>query len=289
MTDLRIVDSQVHVWGADTPRRPWPYKTVKPHRPVPYSADDALRDMQGAGVARMILVPPWWEGERNDLALAAARAHPDRFAVMGLFDADAQDAETRLARWRDTPGMLGLRFSSQDPKYRTALADGRADWIWAVAEGAQVPVMLSVHPHDLPVVDRIAARHPALRIAIDHMARLMGALDEAAFPNMQDLLALARRPNVAVKVSGVPAYTSDAYPFRRMHPYLRQVYDAYGAQRMFWGSDLTKLRCSYREAVAMFTDELPWLTGRDKAWVMGRGICEWLDWKAAVRSFGPVA
>ena len=90
----------------------------------PFSAADALRAMDGAGVQAAILVPPWWEGERNDLALAAAQAHPDRFAVMGLFDADAADARARLAAWRGQGGMLGFRFSSQDPKYRTALADG---------------------------------------------------------------------------------------------------------------------------------------------------------------------
>jgi L-fuconolactonase len=29
----------------------------------------------------------------------------------------------------------------------------------------------------------------------------------------------------------------------------------------------------------MFTDELPWLQGSDKEFVMGRAICEWLGWK----------
>jgi len=29
----------------------------------------------------------------------------------------------------------------------------------------------------------------------------------------------------------------------------------------------------------MFTEELPWLTGRDLELVMGRAVCAWLDWK----------
>jgi hypothetical protein len=28
----------------------------------------------------------------------------------------------------------------------------------------------------------------------------------------------------------------------------------------------------------MFTEELPWLSSEDKAWIMGRGLCAWLDW-----------
>lgn len=272
-----IADSQLHIWGADTAQRPWPHK-VAPHRIVPFSADDALREMDAAGVARAVLVPPWWEGERNDLVLDAARSHPQRFAAMGLFDADAADATWRLAGWRDQPGMLGFRFSSQDPKYRTALADGRVDWVWRDAERLGIPVMLSVHPQELDVVDRLAQRHPALRIAIDHLAREFRRKDADAFPNMDGLVALAERPNVAVKASGTPAYTSDSYPYRFVHPYLRRVYDAFGSRRVFWGSDFTKLPCSYAQSVTMFTEHLAWLSADDKAWIMGRGLCEWLGW-----------
>src|SRR5204862_8186184 len=49
-------------------------------------------------------------------------------------------------------------------------------------------------------------------------------------------------------------------------------------KRMFWGTDLTGIPCIYRQAVTMFTEELPWLAGEDLEWVMGHGICEWLGW-----------
>ena len=272
-----IVDSQLHIWGADTPERPWPHQ-VPPHRPVPFSCDDALREMREAGVQRAVIVPPWWEGERNDLALEAARSFPQYFAAMGLFDADAPQARENLAGWRGQPGMLGFRFSSQDPKYRTALADGRIDWVWQDAERAGVPVMLSVNPWELPIVDRIAQRHPGLKIAIDHLARAFRKKDADAFPGMDALVALAARPNVAVKASGMPAYTTDTYPYRFVHPLLHRVYNAFGPRRMFWGSDLTKLPCSYRQAVTMFTEEIAWLTPEDKDWIMGRALCEWIGW-----------
>jgi hypothetical protein len=79
-----IVDAQVHIWAADMPERPWPAEGHgRAHRPAPFSKNDLLREMDAAGVARAVIVPPSWEGDRNDLALAAAAAHPDRFAVMG--------------------------------------------------------------------------------------------------------------------------------------------------------------------------------------------------------------
>lgn len=277
-----IVDSQIHIWGANTSERPWPY-TSPPHRAVPFSMRDALAEMDSAGIRRAILVPPWWEGERNDLAMEATRTHPHRFAAMGLFDGDAPNGPERLAAWTSQPNMLGFRFSSVDPKYLTALVSGRLDWLWAESERLGVPAMMSVNPDQLHVINHIAQRHPALRITIDHLARRFGAKDEDAFPNEKTLLELAKWPNVAVKASGMPAYTTDSYPYRRMHPYVRRAVDAFGPKRVFWGSDLTKLPCSYTQSVTMFTEEMSWLSPEDLAWVMGRGLCEWLGWKDALR------
>ena len=280
--DIYIVDSQIHIWGADTPQRPWPYK-LPAHRPVPFSIGDALRELDTADVQRAIIVPPWWEGERDDLAVEATTLYPNRFAAMGLFDAIASSGPQRLVSWLKQPGMLGFRFSSVDPKYLTALIDGHVDWLWAEAERNGIAVMMSVNPDQLHVINRIAEKHSGLKIVIDHLARRIGKKDEEAFPNEAGLLALSKWPNVAVKASGMPAYTTDAYPYRRMHPYIRRAYDAFGPKRVFWGSDLTKLPCSYREAVTMFTEELSWLSTEDKQWIMGRGLCEWLGWKSALQ------
>src|SRR5438309_1553585 len=81
---MHIVDSQVHIWGADTPARPWPPgRAHQAQKPSPVTKDLVLAAMKEAGVDRVVLVPPSWEGDRNDLALDAARLHPDRFGVMG--------------------------------------------------------------------------------------------------------------------------------------------------------------------------------------------------------------
>jgi L-fuconolactonase len=268
---MLIADSQVHIWAASTPERPWPARHA-PHRPVPFSKDDLLREMDAAGVHRAVIVPPGWEGERNDLALQAARLHPDRLAVMGALDINAPGARGEIARWRKQPGMLGLRLILR------TLADSATDWVWAEAEAAQVPIMVAA-AKQLDLVDRAAERYPGLKLVIDHLAIPMGAKDEAAFAHMDELIELAKRPNIAVKATGLPSCTTDTYPYRRLHPQIRRVYDAFGPSRMFWGTDFTKLPCSYRQAVTLFTEELPWLTAEDKDWIMGRGLCEWIGWK----------
>jgi len=276
---MLIVDSQVHIWGADTPERPWPKnRTVKAQRDVPLEKDELLREMDAAGVGRVVIVPPSWEGDRNDLGLAAAKAHPDRFAVMGRIDPEAPESRGRIAGWRKQPGMLGVRFVFHRSPLLELLTEGKADWLWPEAESHGIPVYMLVPHRHLHFVEKIATRHPKLKLVMDHSG-LVDGKDEEAFKEFDKLLALAKYPNVATKVSCFPFFTTDKYPFRKLHPCLRQVYDTFGPKRMFWGTDLSRLPCSYRQGVTLFTEELPWLTGQDLEWVMGRGVCEWLGWK----------
>ena len=130
----------------------------------------------------------------------------------------------------------------------------------------------------LNLVDGIAEHHPGLRLVIDHLA-LARTKDAAAFVDLPQLLALAKRPNVAAKASALPCYSSDPYPYRNLRPHIRQVFDAFGPRRTFWGTDLTRLPCSYRQGITFFTEELAFLSETDKEWVMGRAVCEWLGWK----------
>jgi predicted TIM-barrel fold metal-dependent hydrolase len=274
---MLIVDSQVHIWGANTPERPWPARH-QPHKPEPITAEMLLAEMKAAGVDRCVLVPPSWEGERNDICLAAATKYPERFAVMGRFDPEDPASRAKLPGWRSQPGMLGLRFTFHRPLLRPLLTEGRVDWLWGEAEAAGVPIMTLALHADMPLLDRVAERHPGLRLTIDHLALTTGKDDEA-FRDIGKVLALAKRPNVAVKVSCLPHYTTESYPFRGLHERIRRVYDAFGPRRMFWGSDLSRLPCSYRESLTYLSEEIPWLTASDKEWILGRGVCEWIGWK----------
>jgi predicted TIM-barrel fold metal-dependent hydrolase len=280
---MLIVDAQVHIWAAETPDRPWPASgRGRAHRPEPFSKDDLLREMDAAGVAGAIIVPPSWEGDRNDLALETARLHPERFAVMGRPPLDKPGPQF-LDHWRDQPGMLGIRVTSAGEGGRAFFTDPECDWLWQAGERNGLPAMVSP-PGLLRDVDRLAERHPDLRFVIDHLALARHAKDEAAFADLDQLLASAKRPNVAVKASALPRYSSELYPYPRLHPYLRRVFDAFGPRRLFWGTDLTGIPCSYRQAITLFTEELPWLGAADLDWVMGRGICDWLGWTFPARS-----
>ncbi|MEL6827201.1 MAG: hypothetical protein AAFN91_13210, partial [Pseudomonadota bacterium] len=66
--------------------------------------------------------------------------------------------------------------------------------------------------------------------------------------------------------------------FVSTHNSLKKLFDAFGAQRLFWGSDYTRLKCDWRDCVVLFTEQLPWLKGRDLDLVMGEAVCNWTGW-----------
>jgi L-fuconolactonase len=280
---VRIIDSQVHIWAENTPARPWaPNMEGRAHLDEPLSAERLLGMMNAAGVDAAILVPPSLEGDRNDLALAAAQKFPDRFAVMGRVALAKPESRAALATWREQPGMLGLRLTFHRPDTRPQLTDGTVDWLWPVAEKHAVPLMVHA-PDGLPALAEIAARHPGLTIIVDHMGFGRETMDAHALAGAARAAALARYPNVFVKVSALPCFSSEPYPFRNLNEPLRRVIEAFGPRRCFWGSDLSRMleHCSYRQGVTHFTQELDFLAADDLDWLMGRGLRECLRWTIA--------
>lgn len=275
-----IVDAQIHVWEADRPDRPWPAsgaegRTAVAQRAIPLAPAEALAAMDAAGVDRAILVPPSWEGDRNDLALRAAAEHPDRFAVMGRIAPDPA-SHARLDEWRRQPGMLGARLilSDGDPR----VTDGPDHPFWHAAAGARLPLMLAPSGK-LPLLAAIARRHPQLPLIVDHMGARVHRKGAEAFAQIDTLLALADCPNVAVKASCLPDYSAQAHPWADVTPFAQHLFDRFGAQRFFWGSDLSRLPCPYSLLVETFSSGLPWLKGHERDLVLGEGIRAWLDWR----------
>lgn len=235
--------------------------------------------MDGAGVDRVVIVPPSLEGDRLDYAQEAVKRYPGRFAIMGRISLNDPGTARRFPTWREQPGVLGIRFYFAGEQ-AAWLTDGTADWFWPAAEKAGIPVMF-LTTGQTPLFARIAERHPQLILILDHMGVSPDAYRNKMLPTAIDqTVALAKYPNVSVKLSSVPLFSSEPYPFRDMTPYIRRVFDAYGPRRCYWGTDITNSfdKASYRQRVTHFTEELDFLSEDDKDWVMGRAIVECLRW-----------
>src|SRR5712691_6324421 len=235
--------------------------------------------IDGAGVDRVVIVPPTLEGERIDYAQEAVRRYPGRFAIMARIALDKPDRAQRLATWKDQPGVLGVRLNF-NRELGAWLTNGTADWFWPAAEKAGLPVMF-LTTGQTHLFDRIAERHPGLTLIIDHMGATSEAVKTRTLADaINQSAALAKYPNVSVKLSASPLFSSEPYPFRDMTAYIRRLFDAYGPQRCYWGTDVTNslAKATYRQRVTHFTEELSFLSEDDKDWIMGRAIVTRLGW-----------
>jgi predicted TIM-barrel fold metal-dependent hydrolase len=273
---MLIVDSQIHIWknGKMSPH----------HRQDPsYLAEDALKEMAGAGVDCAVIHPPSALGEpSNELAVEAVRKYPDKFCILGHFDLKSPDREQIVKRWRERPGMMGFRYTFNEPEQKSWWTDGSLDWFWKAAEKEKLVIGLMAAGPNIKALGKIAERHPGLKMHIDHIGRGGGRADvkdDAAYATLDEMLALAKLPNVGVKLSGAPSTSSHPYPYKNVHHYLQKIVETFGPERCFWGTDVTRMPCTYRQCVTMFTEEMPWLKGRDKEQVMGAAFVKWLNWK----------
>ena len=195
---MLVTDTQVHLWEAHRPDRPWPPEQVgkpsfvavpgaRPHRAEPLGADELIGLMDRTGVDRAVIVPPSPVGDSNDTALEAAARFPERFAVMGRFNPELEGARERLQGWLNQPGMLGIRMTFYKPMWAGWLAPGAIDWLWSDCEALGIPISALAFGV-VGEIGRLAERHPGLTIILDHLARRSELRDDACFADLDELL-----------------------------------------------------------------------------------------------------
>jgi predicted TIM-barrel fold metal-dependent hydrolase len=273
-----IVDAQVHLWKAESEDWKW-VPGMRPQMPEPFTIEKLVPLMDEAGVDRAVIVPPSWPGDRNDYGIEAAKRYPNRFAVMGRIPLKDPKSAERLPKWKEQPGMLGVRVTFLGPA-AAWLSDGTADWFWPAVEKAGLPVMFLTNGQTAKFA-AIAERHPQLTLIVDHLGVIGNIVKEGKLADaIAQTAALARYPNVSVKLSAAPNNSTEAYPFRDFHPHIKRLFEVYGPRRCYWGTDLTNgyTKATYKQRITHFTEALDFLSEDDKDWVMGRAILERLKW-----------
>ena len=229
---MLIVDSQIHLWENG--------KMSAHHRQIPtYSMDDALAEMAAAGVDAAVIHPPSTLGEAvNALAVEAARLHPDKFCILGHFDLQSPDRENIVAHWRRAAGHARVPLHLQ-PAASEGVVDRRLARLvlGGVREGGTAHRPAGRRAHGRPRQDRRAPSRAeaAHRPPWPRRAAAAAGPTTRPLPICREMLALAKYPNVAVKLSGAPSYSSQPYPYRNIHGYLRQIFEAFGPAALLLG------------------------------------------------------
>ncbi|WP_233847204.1 amidohydrolase family protein [Paraburkholderia sp. HD33-4] len=254
-----LIDAHVHVWTSD-PRYPFAAGANVP-RDVDASAERLLQLMAANGVSRTVLIQVIHYKWDNSYLADVLKRYPQHFhgvARVNPTDPAAPDHLSQLT----AQGFRGVRLSP------TEGAEG--DWIngplmpplWSRCDQLKVPMTLLAPATRLPDITRLIDRYPDLTVVIDHMADT--PLDEPQ--QLQSLLELARYPKVYVKISHLWSLSKQVYPFADSFVMLKKVYDAFGAQRLIWGTDhpVCLPHVSYGQAVALYRDYLDFMPAADR-------------------------
>jgi len=127
-----------------------------------------------------------------------------------------------------------LRFVFLQPHQKSWPTDGTLDWLWPAAERAGVPLALLAADF-LPLVGESPSAIRAFKLIVDHLGRPHRTKGRSGLgPICRSSWRSRSIPNVAVKATGAPSYSSEPYPFRNLHP-TSPTPRAFGPERLFWG------------------------------------------------------
>lgn len=267
-----IIDAQVHAYERDHPGRPW---AAVLHGPAAVTGQDMVAAMDAVGVHGAILVSPWtmyrYDSSYAELVHAA---HPGRFGLVKPLDPLASDTAEVVGAWKATPGAVGVRlmlYRSEDPA--SQLEGSRR--IAASAGAAGLPLNVLCWGR-LDELDALATAYPDTQFVLDHLGLRQPfepPVPAEPWADLPAVLALARHPNIAIKITGACTLSQGAFPFADLWEPLARIFDAFGIDRCLWGTDWTRATAlvSYEEAVRAFV-ESDRLSDSDRAMLLG-GAC----------------
>src|ERR1700759_4424057 len=278
---MTIIDSQVHVYEANTPKRPW--RSV-PNWPPHVDGDEMVAAMDKVGVDGAIFISAFsMYGYDASYAMEVQRAHPGKFGIVKPVDPDDPAVDDVVAEWKRTPGTVGIRILlTKEPGRDRDPADP------GLARTSRAAVK-----HDCPVnilcwgnVDAGTAlidRNPDTRFIIDHLGILQPRTPPAPAEPWRDLpkvIELAKRKNAVIKISGACTLSKQPYPYPDIWDPLCRVFDAWGIDRCLWGTDWTRAFAviNYEQGWEPFRTA-PRLSESERAMLMGGACAKAYRWE----------
>lgn len=230
----RIIDSHVHFWTIGGPGQSWPdadWPAI--HRD--FLPADLRAAAGGSGLAGAVLVQSQPDDRDTDWMQAVAAEDPLVLGIVGWAALDAPDAPQRIASLAARPKLVGLRPMLQGIDDTAWILDPALDPAIEAMIAGRLRFDALIQPRHLPVIAQFADRWPELSIVVDHGAK-PAARDNLLDPWRDGIAALARRPNVWCKLSGLRTEQAPGQPAAELAPYVAHLIESFGPKLMF-GSD----------------------------------------------------
>ena len=269
------IDAHSHVWTPDTDKFPlgaWNKKSEL--NPASFTAAELLQIANPLGVDRVVLIQHApYHGYDNSYILDCAKRYPGVFSVVAMIDERLPNVAGRLKKLKQQ-GTRGIRIGPTKHADRTLVKDP-AKWLesegqqalWKAASKLNVAICPLINPEFLPSLDVMCVPFPDVTCVIDHFGRV----DVGQKEEIKQLTKLARHPNVYVKVSAFYSKGKKAPPHLEVIPMINQVVDAFGPDRLMWGSDCPyqlNNGNNYEDSVALFESRIKGLSKNDREQIL---------------------
>ena len=122
-----------------------------------------------------------------------------------------------------------------------------------------------------PAIEPIVARYPGVKVVLDHIGGAPTDEGDDA-PLLGNVLKFAQYPNTYVKFTPQGHKSQEDYPFKDTHGAFQKIYDAFGPQRLMWGTDFPHVirDLGYGRALDLFREHMDFLSAEDKEWLLGK-------------------
>ena len=268
MADNEITDPHVHVWVNDADY-PWAPGNANPPE-EDATVEQLLEKMSANGVSKTVLVQVIHYKWDNRYAGDCLKRFPDRFEGVCRVDPESPAAADDASRWVEEYGFRGVRLSPGTGPAGDWFTSEDLAPLWHRARDLKVPVCILTHLERLPDLENWIRRFEDVQICVDHMA--WPPVDQPG--ELGKLLSLERYPQVYVKISGTWAVSKEAFPYADTHDTVRRIYDAFGPQRLMWGTDwpLVENKCGYSGALELIQKHFGFLNNDDREWVLAKTV-----------------
>ncbi|MCS0631178.1 amidohydrolase [Telluria mixta] len=236
----------------------------------PNTVASLIAAMDEAGVAKAAVVhSSTTYGFDNSYVLDGCRQYPDRLVAVGSVDVLADDVVATIHDLKDR-GLAGLRIFTGgstkdfDP---SELDNPKSFRAWEALAELGLPMCIQTGPIGLPQVTMLAQRFPTVNIILDHLARPIVA-DGPPYREAASLFEMAALPNIYLKLA--PRIFNDARKDKASpDTFFPRLVEAFGADRMAWGSNFPTSPGSVAEILATARECLACLSEEDRAWIFG--------------------
>lgn len=235
------IDSHHHLWDQSVRPQDWMNEELNAVIGGPYTLADWDAVATPAGVSYGVFVQTVADPAETPEVLALAQDHPQLAAVVGWIDleGDSRSAGELLDELLAGPGgdrLAGVRVAGE---YHPDENWFDSDVVHAAAAALGergLTLDLLTKPANLPAAARLAEQHPGTKMVLNHLSKPT-MRDEDFEDWAADITRLAQHKNVACKFSAYLTFDSEPMTAERLRPYADAIIEAFGVQRMLFGSD----------------------------------------------------